>query len=165
MSKELALEMMEHDFHLSNPNDLLSWTKSDITDKAQSIVFAVAEGLAEPLPEYIKVRKAKEVLDEAEKNLKPYLDGMKLNKGELYFGCEIIEKELGVKFDYSSCNDQVWNDLNEKMVNLSKEIKERETFLKGISTPLDCFNPDTGETYQITPPIKSGKLGKSVTIK
>jgi len=165
MSKELALEMMEQDFHLSNPNDLLSWTKSEITEKAQAIVFAVADGIDDPAETYFKVRKAKELFDEAEKNLKPYIDEIKFNKGENYFGCEIVEKEMGVKYDYSSCNDQVWNELNEKMVKLSKEIKDREIFLKGISTPLDCFNAETGETFQITAPIKSGKLGKAITIR
>jgi len=165
MSKDLALEMMEQDFHLSNNNQLLNWTKSDITEKAQSIVFGVSEGLADPLQEYIKVRKGKDVLEEAEKNLKPYIDGMTFNKGESYFGCEITEKEMGVKYNYLGCNDQVWNDLNEKMIKLSKSIKDRETFLKGISAPIEIVNTDTSETFTIYPPVKSGKLGKAITIK
>lgn len=167
MSKNLATEMLEQEFHVSNGQklELLNWSKSEITEKAQSIVFAVAEGIADPLQEYIKVRKGKELLDQAEKNLKPYLDGLTLNKGEQYYGCDIVEKETGVSYDYSACNDPEWNSLNAAIEMAKEELKEREKFLKGISKPLPSFNEETGETFTINPPIKSGKLGKAITIK
>lgn len=163
--KDLALEVMEQEFHLSTGQELLSWNKSDITEKAKSIVFAVAEGIEDPLETYIKIRKAKELFDESEKNLKPYIDGIKVNKGELYYGCEIIEKEQGVKYDYSGCGDQEWNLLNTQMIELSAKIKSRENLLKSITSPLETVNIETGETFTISAPIKSGKLGKSITIK
>jgi hypothetical protein len=167
MSKNLAMELMEQEFHVSTGQqlELLNWTKSDIKDKAQAIVFAVAEGLSDPLQEYIKVRKGKEVLDEAEKNLKPYIDGMQLNKGESYFGCQFTEKETGVKYDYSTCNDPEWNELNAKAIKLQAEIEERQTFLKAVKKPIETVNTESGETYTINPPVKSGKLSKAVSIK
>lgn len=163
--KDLAMDVMEQEFHLSAGQELLSWNKSDITEKAKSIVFAVAEGISDPSETYFKVRKAKELFDEAEKNLKPYIDGIKFNKGELYYGCEIIEKEQGVKYDYSTCGDIEWEMLDAQIKNLTSQIKIRENFLKGIATPLELVNTETGETYTITPPIKSGKLGKSISIR
>lgn len=165
MSKELALEMMEQDFHLLNNNHLLNWTKSDITEKAQSIVYGVAEGLTDPLQEYIKVRKGKDVLEEAEKNLKPYIDGMAFNKGELYFGCEIIEKELGVKYDCSACGDVEWEQLDAQIKSLTEQIKIREKFLKALDKPIEIVNTQTGETYAINPAVRTGKLGKAISIK
>lgn len=164
MSNEIVSDVLDHEIQLSSKDPLI-WTKSQIEDQAQAIVFQVSEGLADPLQEYIRIRKGQEVFNLAEKNLKPYIDGIKVNKGELYYGCEIIEKEQGVKYDYSACGDQVWNELNEKLQDISKSIKERENFLKGITTPLDTYNATTGETFQIMPAIKSGKLGKSISIK
>lgn len=163
----VELELLGQGFNISTTeeNPLINWTKAELTTKAQSIVYAVSEGLANPLEEYIKVRKGKEILDEAEKNLKPYLDGLTLNKNERYFGCEIVEKENGVKYDYTACNDPEWTELNAAIVRLSDQMKEREKFLKGISKPFEQVNTETGETFTINPPVKTGKLGKSVTIK
>lgn len=165
MSKDLALEVMEQELHLSTGTELLNWTKTEITDKAQSIVFAVSEGIADPLQEYIKVRKGKEFFDQAEKNLKHYIDGLTLNKGENYFGCEFTEKNLGVSFDYTVCNDPEWNELNAELIAIMEKKKAREEFLKGVSKSMELVNTETGETYTLIPPIKSGKLGKSISIK
>lgn len=167
MSKDLAMEMMEQEFHVSNGQqlELLNWTKSDITEKAQAVVFAVADGVADPVKEYLKVKKALEFFTQAEKNLKPYFNEQQLNKGEKYFGCEVVEKELGVKYDYTACNDPEWDALNARMIALKAELDAREKFLKGITKPLNSFDDNSGEVFTINPPVKTGSLGKSVTIK
>lgn len=166
-TKDLAIQIMNEEFGASQGEqiELLNWSKSEITEKAQAIIFGVAEGITDPVQEYLKVKKGLEFFTQAEKNLKPYFNGTQLNKGEQYFGCDIVEKETGVKYDYSVCNDAEWNDLTARIEKLDAERKEREKFLKGISKPLDSFNTDTGETFQIMPPLKTGSLGKSATIK
>jgi hypothetical protein len=53
-------------------------------------------------------------------------------------------REVGTKYDYSSCNDSVWNYLNDMAEKAENKLKERETFLKTI--PLEgVANPETGE--------------------
>jgi hypothetical protein len=53
-------------------------------------------------------------------------------------------RETGTKYDYSTCNDSVWNYLNEKSDKLNEELKSRELFLRNI--PLEgVVNPETGE--------------------
>lgn len=166
-TKDLAIQIMNEEFGVSQGEqiELLNWSKSEITEKAKAIVFSVAEGISDPVEEYLKVKKGLEFFTQAEKNLKPYFNGVQLNKGEKYFGCEIVEKETGVKYDYSVCNDAEWNSLNAAIEMAKEQLKERENFLKGITKPLDSFDTDTGETFQIMPPLKTGSLGKSVTIK
>ena len=166
-TKDLAIQIMNEEFGVSQGEqvELLNWSKSEITERAKAIVFGVAEGVSDPVQEYLKVKKGLEFFTQAEKNLKPYFNGTQLNKGELYFGCDIVEKESGVKYDYSVCNDPEWNSLNAAIEVAKESLKERETFLKALKKPLDTFDVDSGETFQIMPPLKTGSLGKSVTIK
>lgn len=165
MQSNAAIAIMEQEFQIAKGNEVLSWTKSDIKDKALAIVMPVADGSEDPLREYIKVRKAKEVLDEAEKNLKPFIDGLPVNKGELYYGCEVVEKELGVKYDFSKCGDRSLDFLQKRLDALQFQVDERKAFLKGLKEPLHTFDEDTGDTWTIYPPTKTGKLGKQITIK
>lgn len=167
MSKDLALEIMEKDFHISHgqENELLSFDKEAVRFAAQSIVFPVSDGEADPVREYLKVRKALDILNEAEKNLKPYFDALPLNKGEKYYGYEILEKMMGVKTDYTTCKDQEWLELNGKIEKLKEDQKLREKFLSGITTPVIVVCPETGDISEIFPAVKSGKLGKQLTLK
>lgn len=55
--------------------------------------------------------------------------------------------------DYS--NDSEW-------VKLNNLIKERETLLKSITTPIDVFDELTGEIKRIHPPVK--KYSETITI-
>jgi hypothetical protein len=76
------------------------------------------------------------------------------------FGNKFELLEAGVKFDFSSCGDPIWNDLNQQLEKIKVELKERESFLKGLksSVKMDIINPKTGEIHEqveLYPPIKS----------
>jgi hypothetical protein len=68
--------------------------------------------------------------------------------------------EVGTRYDFSTCNDSVWNDLNLKEKELTENKKLRETFLKTI--PIEgVANADTGEL--IYPALKTSTT--KVTVK
>ena len=70
-------------------------------------------------------------------------------------GAELRQSEVGVKYDYPSCGDPVWNDLNLMIERLTTEKKEREKFLQNIPYDKGTVDPDSG--VFITRPPKSSK--------
>lgn len=129
---------------------------------AEKIVSDVLNGILNPLDVHIFTKSientikmiqtalTREVLDEASKY------------GEKTFvhrGCEVNIRELGVKYDFTNCNDDKWTDLMAEMELLKAEIKARETFLKAIKQPTEV------DGKLISPPIKSSTTGIAVTIK
>lgn len=63
-----------------------------------------------------------------------------------------------VTYDYST--DSTWNELNSKLNAIKAEMKDRETFLKSLKTPV--ADPETGE--MINPVSKSSTTSVSVSL-
>jgi hypothetical protein len=71
---------------------------------------------------------------------------------------------MGVKYDYSVCQDAVYNNLKNKLVVLEDEIKAREKFLKTIpSQGLETLIED--EVVTLYPPNKTSTTTISVNLK
>ena len=41
-----------------------------------------------------------------------------------YHGATFETKEGGIRYDYSDCNDTIWNDLKQQLDALNEQIKE-----------------------------------------
>lgn len=93
-----------------------------------------------------EVRKDSEVLECIENSFDKH--GLKTVEKEQY-SITRIEKP---KYDYSSCNDTILNDLMAEYSKLSERIKERQKMLQNIKEN-DIANIDTGEV--INPPTKT----------
>jgi hypothetical protein len=76
----------------------------------------------------------------------------KYGKSFDYLNVHFDVRETGVRYAYETCQDSVWNDLNEKSKELDKLLKERESFLKAIPDE-GTVNPETGEL--LNKPAKS----------
>ncbi len=78
------------------------------------------------------------------------------------YGAEIQIKEMGVKYDFSICNDSLLGGLYREMYALKKKISDRETMLKTISED----NPAVSlEGEILNAPTKRSKTGLSITLK
>lgn len=88
---------------------------------------------------------------------------IKLQKGEelSMFNATITEKESGVKYDFSYCEDGEWDSLNREMETIKAKLKIREDFLKTLRK--EFIDEDTGEVIQ--PPLRTGSLGYQISIK
>jgi hypothetical protein len=75
------------------------------------------------------------------------------------YGCE-VQKRNATTYDYSTCNDYVLEDLQKKADEASKELKERQEFLKHLKTPV--YNPESGT--MIEPPLCKQKQSIAVKI-
>jgi hypothetical protein len=85
------------------------------------------------------------------------------------YGNKFELMEAGSKFYFDACGDPIWVELNTRLERLKNQLKERESFLKGLSgaTTLNITNPETGEVHEnvtLYPPIKSSTSTYKQTI-
>lgn len=75
-------------------------------------------------------------------------------------------KEVGVKYDYSQCNDPLHVELSQQIERLTASLKEREKFLQTLPTKgMIITDDESGETTTLYPPSKSSTTSVSVTLK
>jgi predicted transcriptional regulator len=77
-------------------------------------------------------------------------------------GAKIEKMEAGTKYDYSVCNDSIWNDLEKQVKELSEKKKNRETFLKSLANQVEEVISAQGEILQC--PIKTSKTTFKITL-
>jgi len=76
------------------------------------------------------------------------------------------DNQINVRYDYTNCNDPLWNDLKEQADLLDKEIKDRERFLKTIPpSGLTITDHRTGEIVTIRPALKTSTTTPVITWK
>ena len=149
-------------------NNLLDLTKKNIINIVSDTVARVTEGDLSAINALVYARKAKELFECLEKEVRPLAESsFHLAKGEKHnlHNVEIVEAETGVKYDYSTCGDAEWDELNSKSETIKEALKERESFLKNVTKAMELVNTETGETYTVHPPVRSGKLGLKLTLK
>ena len=143
-------------------------TKTAANEMATGLITAVAEGRLAPLETLSKLKFA-------ELTIKTAIDGVmdaaideaaKYNKGEKItaMGCELSQKESGVKYDYSGCGDAVYDRLVAEMDALKEKMKDREAFLKTVKEAMTVGDEETGEVMTIRPAAKSSKTIVEVRI-
>lgn len=82
-----------------------------------------------------------------------------------YGSAELKLTEVGVKWDFTGCNDPVWNKLSAEMDAIKEALKERENILKANIAAWEYLDAETGETCTVYPPSKTSKTQVTVTIK
>lgn len=148
--------------------DLLNLTKRYISDSVQMAVTSVTQGDYDPIKALVYAKKGQELFTQLEKAIRPIAeDKQRLAKGEVYslHNADVAQRESGVKYDFTTCGDKEWEELKAKHDELSAELKSREEFLKKVSKPMELVDTESGESYTVQPPVRSGKLGLTISIK
>ena len=79
-------------------------------------------------------------------------------------GTKIELAEVGTKYNFENCNDEILNTLNDKLEAIEILIKERKDFLKTLpSAGMDIITTD-GEVVKIYPPYKTSTSSFKTTI-
>jgi hypothetical protein len=146
---------------------LQSLNKEAIISQSLLVKANILDGNLGALEVLISAKKMQELGKQLEEVSRPIAeDRLGLGRGEVYKtqSVEIIEKTIGSKTDYSNCNDDVWEKLQQDLSDLKEAIKQRENFLSAITTQTTIVTND-GEIVTLNPPIKSGRIGLSLTIK
>lgn len=145
--------------------------KKEQENIASLLVRSVEDGDLDPIEAVVKAKSMQEVL-------KGFLDSPavkenvikeceKYGKGERpgYKTAEVQVKETGTKWDFTGCNDHVWNELSARMESLKEQLKEREAYLKTIKERKAEIDETTGEVYDIFPPVRSAGISFAITFK
>lgn len=147
--------------------NLFPSTKEQIKSFVNATVNEVKCGNINALELKSKLKFIEKVAEEIDKQTKE--DQLKERQKyqekivELY-GAKIEVAELGTKYDFSNCGDKDWEYLDIQLRELSELKKEREAFLKTIKKPMSIVHHETGECYDIVPPIKSSTTGLKFTL-
>ena len=138
-----------------------------INETATQIVTALDNGEVNPLD----LKLAFKAIEDLGKKVKGSLDthlvetASKYEKTFMYKGSEFTTMEAGVRYDYSECGHQEYNDLVAEITRLDKRKKEIEEDLKGIKGSRTEVNEDTGEIIKLYAPKKTSTTTVSTTIK
>jgi hypothetical protein len=91
-------------------------------------------------------------------------EAYKYGKSFEHYNAKFEIKEMGVKYDYSVCQDPVYNSLKNKLSILEDEIKAREKYLKAI-LPSGVETLLEDEIVTLYPPSKTSTTTISVNLK
>lgn len=147
--------------------DLPSISKEQIFEITNSVRNQIIDGNLDALDTLILAKKIQQYGEELEKKVRPIAEEKStIGRGQVYsrFSVDVSEKVVGAKTDYSFCGDPEWESMQATLSDLKEAIKQRELFLSGISDPTTIVTKD-GEVVTINPPVKSGRLGLSLTLK
>jgi hypothetical protein len=144
-----------------------SLDKATISNQCQLVKDNILNGGLGALEVLISAKKMQELGKQLEEVSRPIAeDRLVLGRGEVYKtqSVEIIEKTIGSRTDFSTCGDPEWDSLQQTLMDIKDAIKKREAFLSAITSTTTIITNDA-EIITINPPIKSGRLGLSLTIK
>jgi hypothetical protein len=150
---------------------LFETNKEQRQDFALRVVDALDSGQAEPLKVHLQVKCMEDIIKLLNSNTiykQLVLDAANAHgqKSFEYQNSKVEVKEVGVKYDFSKCDDPVLLGMYEKQAELDKAVKERETMLKTISPKgMTITDEETGETFTIYPPAKSSTTSVAITLK
>ena len=141
-------------------------SKSQVIDLFVETKDQIMSGEQDPLKVAVHLKALEELISKLRKDdqIQDYTLEQAMKEGQKIFniyGAEIQIKEMGVKYDYSNCNDSKLIKLYNDMANLKKDIKKRETMLQNISDKTDIIS-EQGEV--LLPPVKRSKTGLSIKL-
>lgn len=147
---------------------LMPTTASQIGQFSKQLIQGVQEGNINPLELLVVLRAlggvSKTVLDCINENIQTAAD--KYNEKEFeVFGAKIQKGDVGVEYDYKSSGDRDWERFATDEATAAARRKERETFLRSLKEPMSVLDEDSGETWQIRPPLRRSKSGVKVFLK
>ena len=139
-------------------------SKVDIQALACNWTNQILEGNSDPIKVAIQIKSIQTVLDQVSAGIKDYVTSESEKYGSTFSkeGAKIEVADMGVKYDYSVCNDPIYNELNDTITLLTKKRKEREEFLKVIPDN-GTVDPETGAI--INRPTRTSTRGIRIIIQ
>lgn len=144
-------------------------TKARQREVADDLVRKVLEGNVSPINAYVQLKGIADALTAAIKNQslveQVLTERMKWGRETpVFHGAIVAISEGGVKYDFDSCGDPVYNDLAQERKALDEKIKERQKFLMGLPEEgAIVTDKRTGETCEIHRPPKTSSTVVRVT--
>ena len=138
---------------------------SEVAQFSAQIIKAVQGGEANPLEVLVMLRSLEAVSEMVREEIEDNI----LNEAEKHsekkfnaFGAIIERAEVGVKYNYGTSKDTVYERLQVDADTAKRKLDERTAFLRGLKDPMTIVDEMTGEIVTITPPLKKSKSGVKV---
>lgn len=170
-SKEMFMQLREEETQLQQGisfEHLIDAKKSNLKNAIEAITTEVSSGNYDSLKGLILALKGKTLFTDLEKALRPLANNDYLNKLEKGYSIHDVSIEQAAtktEYDYSVCNDSVYNRLVIVADAADAALKERQSFLKAINGKLTLVDEDTGEVATIYAPNKLQSDGLKITLK
>jgi hypothetical protein len=118
----------------------------------------IALGEVDPLKMKIFLKGLERVIE----GVKDLLDPLARDEAEKYsskefevLGWKVALREVGQKYNYDNCGHPVYARLKEEVKPKLDEIKSIEKTLQTLKGNTIITDPETGETCEVFPPVKS----------
>jgi hypothetical protein len=150
------------------PESLIKLNRATIARIVKDTEQLIADGELDSVRMLVLAKKGQELFNSLEKTARRYAEEhariARHDKLRL-FDAEIIEKETGVSYDYSVCDDVTWNELHDTQAEVNQKLKDREAYLKTVANPTLSIDRYTGEVWEVKPPLRTSKQGLNVSLK
>jgi len=140
--------------------------KEIIKETSLALLNDIDEGHMHPLQVAAQFKFVEEVITNVKEELRQRViaEQDKYGKERMTFhGATFDIKEAGIKYDFSQCQDDIWNDIDKQIQALTEQRKEREAFLKTIKERFTYIDESTGEIVTINPPQKKSTTTYAIT--
>ncbi len=157
MSKELNLflePLQEIEKYPIENKTILTLKKGELLELASKVVQDVNDGLIDGVDVLIMAKKLELFFDALKAGIK---GNVQLPQPTDYkkHGAILNEQVMGVKYDYSVCGHQEYDDLISQINPAKARIKQIEDQLKK-AVDGKIIDKDTGEEIEVKKPLKSG---------
>lgn len=146
-------------------SNFINKSKDEIKETAHKAYLSVMDGEYDAVDALIFIKKGSELFKELDAKIRPVAESKPIGVDFQKFGVKISEGMTGVSYDFSVCGCAEYEKLNVEFEAAKTALDERKAFLKSITKPMTVVDENTGDILTIKPPIKSGKMGFSLTIK
>lgn len=141
---------------------LLQASKGEILELACEILQQVNDGILDDVDVKIFAKKGETFFKALNEGLSGKVE-LPQEKDYKKHGCTMNMQDTGVRYDYSVCGHPVIDEMN-AFINYKKPLIDKlQKELKNIKSETEIVDEDTGETFKVKPPLKTG--GRSVVIK
>lgn len=144
------------------------------SEKAMEIFHRLTNGVREetinPLQLLVRLKFAEQIIKATIDNIREaavdYASSKYASKEQItMLGAELKMKEAGSKYIFDGCNDPIYNSISAVVKENALKLKDRATFLKAVKKRVSINDEETGEVYEINPPIKTSTTIVEVRIK
>lgn len=145
-----------------------SISKTGIDVFSDGLIQSVQEGELSPLELRAMIKALEMILERANKATQDnQVTAANLYPSDKFtaFGVEFTKADVYTKYDYTFCQDTIWERLDTDARTATERLKERETFLKAVKAPFKTVDESTGEVVTIYPPKVSRVAGLKCSIK
>lgn len=156
----------EQDFGKPLKLEIRNPSKRNIEIAAYHIIQRVEDGEENAVEVAIRLSAIEKMCEYIRKGIqRQVLDELAKTKGEtVMFSAKVVQKETGVKYDYTEST--AWKKISEIEKGYAEKRKEIETVAKTIpdGSELNYPDPETGEQLIIKKAAKSSETNFAVTL-